>query len=159
MIVMEGVIYSLFLSEAQISLPLQILLWDAICIYIHTHTIGEGNGDPLQYSCLESSVDGGAWWAAIHRVAQSQTQLKWFSMHACIGEGNGSPLQYSCLENPRDRGAWWAAVYGIVQSQTWLKRFSNSSSSSAVHSLKCSLNDFWFGILIRCSLYKILHAF
>ena len=46
---------------------------------------GEGNGNPLQYSCLESPVDGGAWWAAVHWVAQSQTWLKQLSMHACIG--------------------------------------------------------------------------
>ena len=37
-------------------------------------------------------MDGGAWWAAVHRVAQSQTRLKQLSRHACIGEGNGSPL-------------------------------------------------------------------
>ena len=34
---------------------------------------GEGNGNPLQYSCLENPMDGGAWWAAIYVVAQSQT--------------------------------------------------------------------------------------
>ena len=34
---------------------------------------GEGNGNPLQYSCLENSVDRGAWWATVHRVAKSQT--------------------------------------------------------------------------------------
>ena len=37
--------------------------------------IGEGNGNPLQYSCLENPRDRGAWWAAIYRVAQSQTWL------------------------------------------------------------------------------------
>ena len=37
---------------------------------------GEGNGNPLQYSCLENPVDRGAWWAAVHGVAQSQTRLK-----------------------------------------------------------------------------------
>ena len=80
--------------------------------------IREGNGNLLQYSCLENAVDRGAWWAAVHGVAQSQTQLKRLSMHACIGEGNGNPLQYSCLENPRDRGTWWAAIYGVTQSWT-----------------------------------------
>ena len=79
---------------------------------------GEGNGNPLQYSCLENPVDRGAWGAAVHGVAQSHTQLKRLSMHACIGEGNGNPLQYSYLEDPRDRGAWWAAVYGVTQSRT-----------------------------------------
>ena len=38
--------------------------------------IGEGNGNPLQCSCLENPRDGGAWWAAVHGVAQSRTQLK-----------------------------------------------------------------------------------
>ena len=38
--------------------------------------IGEGNGNPLQYSCLENPRDGGAWWAAIYGVAQSWTWLK-----------------------------------------------------------------------------------
>ena len=37
---------------------------------------GEGNGTPLQYSCLENPMDGGAWWAAIYGVAQSWTRLK-----------------------------------------------------------------------------------
>ena len=69
-------------------------------------------------------MDRGAWWAAVHGVAQSQTRLKWLSMHACVGEGNGNPLQCSCLENPRDG----AAVYGVGQSQTWLKRLSSNST-------------------------------
>ena len=38
--------------------------------------IGEGNGNPLQCSCLENPRDGGAWWAAVHGVTQSQTRLK-----------------------------------------------------------------------------------
>ena len=37
---------------------------------------GEGNGNPLQYSCLENPMNGGPWWAAVYGVAQSQTQLK-----------------------------------------------------------------------------------
>ena len=40
---------------------------------------GEGNGNPLQYSCLEHSMDGGAWWATVHRVAKSQTRLSNFT--------------------------------------------------------------------------------
>ena len=41
--------------------------------------VGEGNGTPLQYSCLENPMDGGAWWAAVHGVAKSQTQLNDFT--------------------------------------------------------------------------------
>ena len=86
---------------------------------------GEGNGTPLQYSCLENPMDGGAWWAAVHGVAEGWTRLNDFTFtfhfHAFIGEGNGNPLQCSCLENPRDGGAWWAAVCGVTQSRTRLK--------------------------------------
>ena len=40
---------------------------------------GEGNGNPLQYSCLENSKDGGAWWATVHGVPKSQTGLSDFT--------------------------------------------------------------------------------
>ena len=47
-------------------------------IYVHLRcpSIGEGNDNPLQCSCLENPRDRGAWWAAIYRVAQNQTRLK-----------------------------------------------------------------------------------
>ena len=54
-----------------------ILFCPAVCA-----DIGEGTGNPLQYSCLENPVDTGAWWAAVHGVAQSRTRLKRLSMHA-----------------------------------------------------------------------------
>ena len=94
---------------------------------IYTCFFGEGNGDPLHYSCLENLMDRGAWWAAVHGVAKSWTRLSDFLL-SCIEEGNGNPLQCSCLENPRDGGAWWAAIYGVAESRTRLKRLSSSSS-------------------------------
>ena len=49
--------------------------------------VGEGNGNPFQYSCLENSMDWGAWWATVHGVAKSQTWLRtwleWWSMRVC----------------------------------------------------------------------------
>ena len=98
---------------------------------------GEGDGNPLQYSCLENPMDGGAWWAAVQGVAKSPTRLSdfTFTFHfplSCIGEGNGNPLQCSCLENPRDGEAWWAAVYGVTQSRTRLKRLSSNSCPCGV---------------------------
>jgi len=97
--------------------------------------MGEGNGIPLQYSCLENPMDRGAWCAAVHGVARSRTRLSGLRFHfslSCIGEGNGSPFQCSCLENPRDGEAWWAAVYGVAQSQTRLMQLSSSSSSKCI---------------------------
>ena len=43
------------------------------------HKMGEGNGTPLQYSCLENPMDGGAWWAAINGVTRSRTRLSDFT--------------------------------------------------------------------------------
>ena len=51
--------------------------------WLHFHfslsCIGEGNGNPLQCSCLENPKDGGAWWASVYGVTQSRTRLKWLS--------------------------------------------------------------------------------
>ena len=52
----------------------QTLFWGGSKI-----TAGEGNGTPLKYSCLENPMDGGAWWAAVHRVAEGQTRLSDFT--------------------------------------------------------------------------------
>ena len=46
--------------------------------------IGEGNGNPLQCSCLENPRDGGAWWAAVYEVARSQTRLKRLSSNSLM---------------------------------------------------------------------------
>ena len=57
----------------------RLLLVRKVMTNLSLSYIGEGNGNPLQCSCLESPGDGGAWWAAIYGVAQSRTRLKWFS--------------------------------------------------------------------------------
>ena len=107
--------------------------------------VGEGNGTPLQYSCLETPMDGGAWWATVHGVAKSRTRLSGFTFTLTTpslgsevkasarnagdlgsipgwgrspGEGNDNPLQYSCLENPIDREAWQARVHSVTESDT-----------------------------------------
>ena len=84
----------------------------------------QGNGTPLQYSCLEKShgqrsLVGCSPWG---REESDTTEQLYFDFSlSCIGEGNGNPLQRSCLENPRDGGTWWAVVYGVAQSRTRLK--------------------------------------
>ena len=110
---------------------------------------GEGNGHLLQYTCLENSMDRGAWLATVHGVTKSQTWRRTNTFpggargkeSACPcrrrrrrrrhrldpwvwkippGEGNGNPLLYSCLGNPTERGAWQVTVDGVTESQTRL---------------------------------------
>ena len=59
--------------------------------------IGEGNGNPLQCSCLENPRDGGVWWAAVYGMAQSRTRLTWLSSSSSIP----SALLYLQLSNCR----------------------------------------------------------
>ena len=95
---------------------------------------GEGNGNPLQYSCLENSMDRGAWWAIVHGVVKSRTRLSHFTFtfHFHALEKEMATHSSSCLENPRDGGAWWAAVYGVTQSWTRLMRLSSSSFTNTL---------------------------
>ena len=51
-------------------------VYPAVELLDHMVVLGEGNGNPLQYSCLENPRDGGAWWAAVYGVTQSPTRLK-----------------------------------------------------------------------------------
>ena len=86
--------------------------------------IGEGNGNPLQCSCLGNHRDGGAWWAAVYGVAQSWTRLKWLSSSS--------------------REAWHAAVNGIARSQTqlsnWITTKPQGRERETLLSNKCFLN-------------------
>ena len=64
-------------------LPTLFLVYKLTTERLHFHfslsCIGEGNGNPLQCSCLENPRDRGAWWAVVYGVAQSRTWLKWLS--------------------------------------------------------------------------------
>ena len=64
--------------------------------------IGEGNGNPLQYSCLENPRDGRAWWAAVYGVAQSQTELKRLSSSSCSREKNIVYVEFSTVHGFRN---------------------------------------------------------
>ena len=62
--------------------------------------IGEGNGNPLQCSCLENPRDGGAWWAAVYGVTQSRTRLKWLSSSSSVPMRGIEPRSCSsCLKS------------------------------------------------------------
>ena len=117
---------------------------------------GEGSGTPLQYSCLENPMGGGAWWAAVHGVEKSRARLSNFTFtfhfhglekematHSRQEHWSGLPFHFHALEKemathssvlawriPGTGEAWWAAVYGVAQSQTRLKQLSSSSRMS-----------------------------
>ena len=74
---------------------------------LFTLYIGEGNGNPLQCSCLENPRDGGAWWAAVYEVAQSRTRLKWLSSSSRISSwqtSKGQRFRLFQFVNPRPWG-------------------------------------------------------
>ena len=54
-------------------------MYGSCFLYLFNQSVREGDGTPLQYSCLENPMDGGAWWAAVHGVARSRTQLSDFT--------------------------------------------------------------------------------
>ena len=71
-----------FLAASQMALPTSA--GDAPSVPGLGRSAGEGNSDPLQYSCPENPMDRGAWLAVVSRVAKSHTQLKQLSMHALL---------------------------------------------------------------------------
>ena len=101
---------------------------------------GGGNGNPLQYSCLESPMNRGAWQATVHRVAQSWTQLKQLSTaHLPWSDGTGCrDLSFLTIWGmfrvvwpQTDLSFWMLSFKSLSHSPfTFIKRFFNSSSLS-----------------------------
>ena len=85
--------------------------------------IEEGNGNPLQCSCLENPRDGGAWWAAVYGVAQSQTRLKRLSSNSSSSREEVEEVNHSSelkllrsLTSVRGLGDGFAGDEKILQS-------------------------------------------
>ena len=89
--------------------------------WLHFHfslsCIGEGNGNPLQCSCLENPRDGGAWWAAVYEVAQSWTWLKRLSSSSSSRARIISWVLHTC--------DGYTSVVHILQCFSWYKKFEN----------------------------------
>ena len=105
-------------------------------------SIGEGNGNPLQRSCLENPRDGGAWWAAVYGVAQSRTRLKRLSSSSSSSILCIYTRSYMCLQK------WNTALccfvtglvhiivyYGIVPVSRWASSASRDFTLSLWRSL------------------------
>ena len=95
---------------------------------------GEGNGTPLQYSCLENPMDGGAWWAAAHGVTRNRTRLSDFTFTFHFHALEKEMATHSSVLAWRIPGTGEPGGLPSMgpQSQTRLKRLSSSSSHSQV---------------------------
>ena len=95
---------------------------------------GEGNGTPLQYSCLKNTMNRGAWQAAVHGVAKNWTPLSnfTFTFHFHVLEKEmAAHSSIRAQRIPMDRGAWQATVYGVAKSWDMTERLSTALEASA----------------------------
>ena len=100
--------------------------------------IGEGNGNPLQCSCLENPWDGGAWWAAIYGVAQSRTRLKRLSSSSS-----------SSSSRERKQVRYWGWGSFISTSQTRISVSYIVNQDIKVNGRRHFEDTFWFGLRQR----------
>ena len=110
-------------------------------LFTLVETFGEGNGTPLQYSCLENPMDGEAWWAAVHGVVKSWTRLSDFPFTFHFHALEKEMATYSNVLAWRIPGTAEAGGLPSLgsQSRTRLKRLSSSSSSGDFKSYTLSL--------------------
>ena len=80
---------------------------------------GEGNDNPFQYSCLENSMDRGAWWAAVHGVAKSWTHLSMQHTRARL-QPTPTPAQVECSPRPRPWSPRLGFTSSLCHSLTWV---------------------------------------
>ena len=97
--------------------------------------IGEGNGNPLQCSCLENPRDRGAWWAAIYGVAQSQTRLKWLNSSSSRVLWQLNEQSMECL--------WVYVFYAKGHNLCYLKLRSK-------YLLNCEINSYYKQVFCCC---------
>ena len=121
---------------------------------------GEGNGNPLQYSCLGNPTDRGAWWAAVRGDTDTTEQLHFHSLEKEMATHSG----VLAWRIP-GAGAWWAAIYGVTQSCTrlmWptpnLLLSPQEAFFITVRLFFISNISFWFSLMISISLLTFFNS-
>ena len=82
--------------------------WHFVIVKTYRTLHGEGNGTPLQYSCLDNPMDGGAWWTAVHGVAKSLTRLRDFTF----------TFHFHALEEEMDSSCTYISPLMLLQQTT-----------------------------------------
>ena len=117
----------------------------SLLVHSHKH-LGESNGTPLQYSCLENPTDGGAWWAAVHGVAKSRTRLSdfpfTFHFHALEKEmaTHSSVLAWRIPETGEPGGLPSLGLHGVRHDWSDLAAAEYLKSTITLKSLKIFLH-------------------
>ena len=99
--------------------------WDSGLIPASGRSPGEGNGNPIQYSCLENPMDRGASRAMVHRVAKSWTRLKWLSTSVLDNRGGWFPV-WKCSgpssSDPNQCYLWESSQNQILKEESGVPR-------------------------------------
>ena len=101
------------------------------CLVHFKCSLGEGTGTPLQYSCLENPMGGGAWWAAVHGVAKSWTQLSDFTFMHWRRKWKPTPV-FLPGESQEVRSLVGCHLWGLTESDT---NWSNLAAAAAHYQL------------------------
>ena len=102
----------------------------------------EGNGNPLQYSCLENPMDGGGWWAAVHGVAQSQTRLKRLSkQQQCVYVNSKLLIYPSPTPFPLSQLLSFSVSDSLFFKLTLLECNSKPGNLQSVHTEPCCVTQ------------------
>ena len=119
---------------------------------------GEGNGNPLQYSCLENPMDGGAWWATVHGVAKSRTWLSNFTFTFFFqGQSPFSPNSTTLCwfqnyfkwnfiwssDNQLGQVIGWKFPFTLAKNKTLNYLWMNTKTTKSIHQITLT-NIAWF---------------
>ena len=109
---------------------------------------GGGNGNPFKYSCLENALDRGAWQSTVHRVAKSQTLLKWLSMHALFHTlGNWGSVSFFHLPEVTQfiiSRAWFQTPIGFLFNKLFFLLKLLAISLNVVLSIHNSVDSLYY---------------
>ena len=128
--------------------------------------IGEGNGNPLQCSCLENPRDEGAWWAAVYGVAQSWTRLKWLSSSSSSStreQGRRKIGQRARNESEKEARGYWLQISFYLsvfyQEPSWESSKNQTHLCNIYCEAKWGTQHFHFQFLVKRSASVIKEEF